>query len=226
MMKVFAKVHPVTQKEGSDSKVLAFATLELGGALKVSDVAIVQGQKGPFVAMPSYKTKDGEYKEFCHPVTKEFRETLNKTILDAYGRDTKWAVHNGDESPSVEVNVSKFEKDGIKAIGSFTLGKEFMVNNVTVRENTNGNLFVTMPSTSYDKNGEKVYKDICSPAGDYATKGTIVGRIINATKEKLAQKEPLEAQVASAEETKKAQTEKADKKPSRGKAKKTEEIRE
>ncbi|MBQ8248142.1 MAG: septation protein SpoVG family protein [Lachnospiraceae bacterium] len=212
MMKIYAKVFPYQPKEGSDSKVLGYATLELGGSLKVNDVVIRQGDNGPFVSMPAFKNKDGEFKEVCHPTTKEFREALSATVLDAYNRDSKWAVRDGVTRPNVDVNMSKFEKDGIKAIGSIVLDNEFCVNNITVRENKNGNLMVNMPSTSYDKDGTKAYKDICAPTGDYAEKGTIVGRIINVAKERLAEKEPLAAKVASAEETKKTQEKKTEEK--------------
>ncbi len=198
MMKIYAKVFPYEPKEGSDSKVLAYATLELGSVLRVNDVVIRQGENGPFVAMPAYKTKEGDFKEFCHPVNKEFRDAINETVLDAYKRDSKFAVRNGGTRPSVDVTANKFEKDNIKALASMVLGKEFCVNNITVVENRNGNLMVSMPSTSYEKDGARVYKDICAPSGEYAEKGTIVGRIINVTKEKLTEKEPLDAQVAAA----------------------------
>lgn len=211
MMKIYAKVFPYEPKEGSDSKILGFATLELGAALKVNDVAIRQGDNGPFVSMPSYKSKDGEYKEICHPITKEFREALNATVLDAYNRDSKWSVRDGETAPKLTVSMAKFEKDNIKAIGSFVLDDQFCVNNVTVRENRNGNLMVNMPSTSFEKDGEKAYKDICAPTGEYAEKGTIVGRIINVAKEKLAEKEPLDAQVAAAQEKKTQEQPKAEK---------------
>lgn len=212
MMKIYAKVFPYQPKEGSDSKVLGYAILELGAALTVNDVVIRQGEKGPFVSMPSYKTKDGEYKEVCHPITKEFRDAISSTVLDAYKRSDKEAVRNGDTSPNVDVSLNKHEKDGIKALGSIVLGKEFCVNSIVVRENKNGNLMAYMPSTSYDKDGTKAYKVICAPTGDYAEKGTIVGRIINVAKEKLAEKEPLAAKVASAEETKKTQEKKTEEK--------------
>lgn len=200
MMKIYAKVFPCEPTEGSESTLLARANLELGGTLKVNDVRIINGQDGPFVAMPSYKAGEAEYKEFCNPTTKEFREAVAATVLDAYNRDSKWSVREGDTNPSVDVIVSKYDKDRIRAIGSFVLGKEFRVNNVTVRENTNGNLFATLPSTSYEKDGERKYRSICAPVED--KEGLIIGSIINAAKAKIAEKEPLEAQVAAAEAAK------------------------
>ncbi len=40
--------------------------------------------QGLFVAMPSYKAGNGEYKDICFPVTKEFREQLNNAVIEAY----------------------------------------------------------------------------------------------------------------------------------------------
>ena len=200
MMKIYAKVFPREPKEGSESTLLALANLELGGTLKVNDVRIISGQDGPFVAMPSYKAGEADYKDFCNPTTKEFREAVAATVLDAYNRDSKWSVRDGDTSPSVDVFVSKFDKDRIRAIGSIVLGKEFRVNNITVRENANGNLFATMPSTPYVKDGEKKFRSICVPVED--KESLIFGSIINAAKAKIAEKEPLEAQVAAAEAAK------------------------
>jgi stage V sporulation protein G len=42
--------------------------------------------KGLFVAMPSYKAGNGEYKDICFPVTKEFREQLNQAVIGAYNQ--------------------------------------------------------------------------------------------------------------------------------------------
>lgn len=200
MMKIYAKVFPLEPKEGSDSKLLAFANLELGATLKVNDVRIVQGPDGPFVSMPSYKTTEGEYKDHCHGTTKEFRDAISETVLDAYKRESKMAVKEGDTNPKVAVSVFKSKIEGIEAYGSFSLNDEFRVTGVNVRENVNGKLFVTMPSTSYEKDGERQFRDICAPIGD--KERLIVGSIIKAAQKKLAEKEPLDAQVASAEAAK------------------------
>lgn len=199
MMKIYAKVYPCEPKEGSDSKLLAMANLELGSTLKVNGVRIFSGQDGPFVVMPSYKTREG-YKDHCYPTTKEFREAISETVLEAYENDSKGAAREGDTNPSVDVSVWKSDVDGIQAFGFVVIGKEFRVNNVNVREKDNGALFVSMPSTSYEKDGERKFRNVCVPVSD--KENLIFGSIINAAKAKLAEKEPLEAKVAAAEAAK------------------------
>ena len=78
-MKVDVKIGSI-RPEGS---VRAFASINLNDCFAIRNVKVVDS-KGLFVAMPSYKAGNGEYKDICFPVTKEFREQLNQAVLDAY----------------------------------------------------------------------------------------------------------------------------------------------
>ena len=70
-----------------DKSVRAFATLVFGDSFKVTNVAVIEGSKGNFVSMPSFRTKERDgynnpvYKDVCNPITKEFREELYSDIL-------------------------------------------------------------------------------------------------------------------------------------------------
>ena len=79
-MKVDVKIGSI-RPEGS---VRAFASINLNDCFAIRNVKVVDSTKGLFVAMPSYKAGNGEYKDICFPVTKEFREQLNQAVLDAY----------------------------------------------------------------------------------------------------------------------------------------------
>jgi stage V sporulation protein G len=50
----------------------------------VHNVKIIEGKSGVFIAMPSRKTRVGEYKDVAHPIHPEFRAALQKKILDTY----------------------------------------------------------------------------------------------------------------------------------------------
>lgn len=50
----------------------------------VHDIKVIEGQNGCFIAMPSRKTAEGEYKDICHPITSETRKKLQDAVLDAY----------------------------------------------------------------------------------------------------------------------------------------------
>ena len=49
-------------------------------------IKVVDGIHGRFVAMPSRKTRAGEFKDVCFPIKKEIRDELEKTVLDAYSK--------------------------------------------------------------------------------------------------------------------------------------------
>jgi len=67
-----------------DGNVRAYASVNLNDCFAIRNVKIVDSTKGLFIAMPSYKAGNGEYKDICFPVTKEFREQLNQAVVYAY----------------------------------------------------------------------------------------------------------------------------------------------
>ena len=79
-MKVDVKIGSI-RPEGN---VRAFASINLNDCFAIRNVKVVDSNKGLFVAMPSYKAGNGEYKDICFPVTREFREQLNQAVIDAY----------------------------------------------------------------------------------------------------------------------------------------------
>ena len=50
----------------------------------VHDIKVIEGQNGLFIAMPSRKTPDGEFKDIAHPIDTQTREQIQKAILDEY----------------------------------------------------------------------------------------------------------------------------------------------
>ena len=50
----------------------------------VHDIKIIEGEKGLFIAMPSRKASDGEYRDIAHPINSGTREKIQKMILDKY----------------------------------------------------------------------------------------------------------------------------------------------
>ena len=67
-----------------DSKLKAVASVTLDNCFVVHDIKIIDGTDGIFIAMPSRKTSDGEFKDIAHPLNTETRETLKNAILNAY----------------------------------------------------------------------------------------------------------------------------------------------
>jgi stage V sporulation protein G len=69
------------EKEG---KMKAVASITLDGEFVVHDIKIIDGEKGLFIAMPSRKTGEGEYRDIAHPINSATRDSMQKLILSAY----------------------------------------------------------------------------------------------------------------------------------------------
>lgn len=66
-----------------DESIKARASININGAFAVHGIKIIEGSKGLFVSMPSYKMGN-EYKDICFPVTAECRKQINDAVLSAY----------------------------------------------------------------------------------------------------------------------------------------------
>ncbi len=62
----------------------AVASITLDDEFVVHDIKIIDGDKGLFIAMPSRKTGEGEYKDIAHPINSTTREAMQKLILERY----------------------------------------------------------------------------------------------------------------------------------------------
>jgi len=93
--------YPVT----GDSKVLGLASITLDDCFVVSDIKIVQGTDKYFVAMPNRKNQKGEYKDIVFPVTKEFRQELQQTILDKFSGVTDNVLENKKDNSGEYITI-------------------------------------------------------------------------------------------------------------------------
>ena len=75
------RIRMVNQQEG---KLKAVASLVIDGCFAVHDIKIVEGEGGVFVAMPSRKTPDGDYKDIVHPINTKTRELFKERVIEAY----------------------------------------------------------------------------------------------------------------------------------------------
>ena len=67
-----------------ESKMKAVVSVTFDDAFAVHDIKVIEGEKGLFIAMPSKKTPDGEYRDIAHPIHGEMRAMLQNEILDSY----------------------------------------------------------------------------------------------------------------------------------------------
>ncbi|MGP1577147.1 MAG: septation regulator SpoVG [Treponema sp.] len=75
------------RKVVAEDKLKAYAAVTFDDCFVIHNVKIIERSKGLFVAMPSRKTKTGEYKDIAHPVTPEFRQLLQEKIMEAFYTD-------------------------------------------------------------------------------------------------------------------------------------------
>ncbi len=62
----------------------AVVSITLDDEFVVHDIKVIEGEKGLFIAMPSRKAADGEYRDIAHPINSETRERIQQIILDEY----------------------------------------------------------------------------------------------------------------------------------------------
>lgn len=74
------RVRNVT-KEG---KMKAIVSITLDNEFVVHDIKVIEGEKGLFVAMPSRKSADGEYRDIAHPINSDTRNMIQAIILEKY----------------------------------------------------------------------------------------------------------------------------------------------
>ena len=69
------------EKEG---KMKAVFSITIDEEFVVHDIKIIEGEKGLFIAMPSRKAADGEYRDIAHPINSDTRDRIQKLILEKY----------------------------------------------------------------------------------------------------------------------------------------------
>lgn len=68
-------------KEG---KMKAIVSITIDDEFVVHDIKVIEGEKGLFIAMPSKKAMDGEYRDIAHPINSATRDAIQKIILEGY----------------------------------------------------------------------------------------------------------------------------------------------
>lgn len=72
------------RKIAAEGKMKAIVSITFDNEFVVHDIKIIEGQNGLFIAMPSRKTPDGEFKDIAHPINTDTREKIQSSILKAY----------------------------------------------------------------------------------------------------------------------------------------------
>ena len=72
------------RKVSKEGKMKAVVSITIDEEFVVHDIKVIEGEKGLFIAMPSRKATDGEYRDIAHPINSSTRERIQKLILEKY----------------------------------------------------------------------------------------------------------------------------------------------
>lgn len=74
------RVRKIT-KEG---RMKAIVSITIDNEFVIHDIKVIEGEKGLFIAMPSKKAADGEYRDIAHPINSNTRDMIQSIILESY----------------------------------------------------------------------------------------------------------------------------------------------
>lgn len=78
------RITKVTLRPVSMNKVCAIASIVIEDEFVVHDLRVVDGEKGLFVAMPSRKLPNGEFRDICHPINTDVRMGIQAAVLEQF----------------------------------------------------------------------------------------------------------------------------------------------
>lgn len=72
------------RKVSKEGKMKAVVSITIDNEFVVHDIKVIEGDKGLFIAMPSRKAGDGEYRDIAHPINSDTRDKIQRIILEKY----------------------------------------------------------------------------------------------------------------------------------------------
>ncbi len=74
------------RRVAKEGKMRAVVSITIDNEFVIHDIKVIEGEKGLFIAMPSRKSSDGEYRDIAHPINSTTREMIQSLILDKYSQ--------------------------------------------------------------------------------------------------------------------------------------------
>lgn len=78
------------RKVEAEGKLKAYVTVTFDDSFVVHNVKIIEGDSGVFIAMPSRKTRKGEFKDVAHPINTDFRNRMQSQILESFSNSDQF----------------------------------------------------------------------------------------------------------------------------------------
>src|SRR5690349_7820650 len=73
----------------NEDRLKAYVSITIDDCFVVRDLKVIRGNDGLFVAMPSKKRKDGQFKDIAHPLNQETRDEIERAVFDAYENEVR-----------------------------------------------------------------------------------------------------------------------------------------
>ena len=85
------------RKVAKQGKMRAIVSITLDNEFVVHDIKVIEGDKGLFIAMPSKKSADGEYRDIAHPINSDTRRLIQDVVLKAYAETPEDSIESRAE---------------------------------------------------------------------------------------------------------------------------------
>ncbi len=72
------------RRVNTEGRMKAIASITIDHEFVVHDIRVIDGVNGVFVAMPSKRTPDGEFRDIAHPISSTTRDKIQRAVLDVY----------------------------------------------------------------------------------------------------------------------------------------------
>lgn len=91
------------RKIQTDGRMKALVSITLDESFVVHDLRVIEGNSGLFVAMPSKRTPDGEFRDIAHPINSEMRQEIQDAVMKVYD-ETDEVIPDKNAQSSEEIN--------------------------------------------------------------------------------------------------------------------------
>ena len=89
------------RKVAKEGKMKAVVSITIDDEFVVHDIKVIEGEKGLFIAMPSRKATDGEYRDIAHPINSATRESIQRIILEKYEEVMNMEADRPEEAEAI-----------------------------------------------------------------------------------------------------------------------------
>ena len=94
-----------------DTRMKALASITFDDACVIHDLRVIDGNNGLFVAMPSKRTVDGEFRDVAHPINSEMRQHIQESVMKVYDETEDPVVEDEESVEEIESEEISYDKD-------------------------------------------------------------------------------------------------------------------